>query len=156
MELSAQGFSVSSTLRASPQTLWQHASTLRGVNQELWPLRLSGPDSTLLTRDIPLQQPVLRSVVSLLGVVMLDLHEFSLVHVTEGEGFHEHSRSLLERSWRHVRTIRQQPGGCVVTDELEFEPRLFPGLVGRIVRRVFEHRHAFLRRRFGELAERAP
>lgn len=156
MELSAQGFSVRSALRASPQALWQHASTLRGVNEELWPLRFSGPDTTPLTRDVPLDQPILRSVLLLLGVVVLDLHEFSLVRVTEGEGFHERSRSLLERRWQHVRTIEQQPGGCVVTDELEFEPRLFPGLVGRIVRRVFEHRHAFLRRRFGELTERAP
>jgi hypothetical protein len=151
-----QGFSIRSSLRASPDVLWQHASTLRGVNQELWPLHLSGPDDASLTRDVRLDQPVLRSVVSVLGVFVLDLHEFSLVRVSQGEGFHEHSRSLLERRWQHVRTIRKQPGGCLVTDELEFEPRLFPKLVARVVRRVFEHRHGFLRRRFGELTERMP
>ena len=36
-------------------------------------------------------------------------------------------------------------------DELEFEPRVFPLLVARIVRKVFERRHAVLRRKFGKL-----
>jgi ligand-binding SRPBCC domain-containing protein len=154
MSKSPQIIRLSSALRAAPETVWQHASSLRGMNQELWPLHMSGPDWTVLTPELPVGEPLFRSVVSLLRVFVLDFHEFKLVRVNPGQSFHEASRSLLERRWEHVRTITEEPGGCVVTDELEFEPRLLPLLVAAIVRRVFEHRHAFLRRRFGVLSQR--
>jgi hypothetical protein len=37
----------------------------------------------------------------------------------------------------------------LVRDRLEFEPRILPMWVSRLVRRVFERRHARLRARFG-------
>jgi hypothetical protein len=38
---------------------------------------------------------------------------------------------------------------CILTDRLTFEPRLLPPLVTWFTRRLFTHRHAVLRRRFG-------
>jgi hypothetical protein len=149
-----QTIRISSALRAAPQSVWQHTATLGGINQELWPVHMSGPQQTLLGPEVPLGEPLFRSVVSLLRVVVLDLHEFKLLRVNSGEGFHESSRSLLEKRWEHIRTITPEPGGCVVSDEVEFEPRLPSLLVTPLVRRVFERRHAFLRRKFGELVVR--
>jgi hypothetical protein len=146
---------VSSALRAAPETVWQHASTLQGMNDELWPLHISGPKAGALGSDVPLGEPLFRGVVTLLRLVVLDVHEFKLLRVQPGQAFHESSRSLTERRWEHVRTILPEPGGCVVSDELEFEPRLLPALLEAVVQRIFERRHAFLRRKFGELIARA-
>jgi hypothetical protein len=145
---------ISSALRATPETVWQHAASFEGMNEELWPVHVSGPKGAVLRPDSARPEPLFRGVVSLLRLIVLDLHEFKLLRVSLGEGFHESSRSLLERRWEHVRTITPQPGGCVISDELEFEPRLLPALVASVVRRVFERRHAFLRRKFGELVVR--
>jgi hypothetical protein len=144
----------SSALRAAPDAVWEHARSLDGINEELWPLHLSGPADAVISDQVPLGQPLFRSVLSLLRVIVLDLHEFKLLRVNVGEGFHESSRSLLERRWEHVRSIRPEPGGCVVTDELEFEPRITPVLIAGLVRRVFQLRHERLRSKFGELITR--
>jgi hypothetical protein len=145
---------ISSALRATPESVWKHAASLEGINEELWPVHMSGPSEPVLGPNVPLNQPLFRSVVSLLRVVVLDLHEFKLVRVDTGEGFHESSRSLLEKRWEHIRKITAEPGGCVLSDEVEYEPRLPPLLVAPLVRHVFERRHAFLRRKFGELVAR--
>jgi hypothetical protein len=145
---------ISSALRAAPESVWQHASSLQGINEELWPVHMSGPRETVLAPELVRSEPLFHSVVSLMRVFVLDLHEFKLVRVNAGKGFHEKSRSLLERRWEHIRTITPEPGGCVLSDELEFEPRLLPALMTMLVRRVFERRHAFLRRKFGELVVR--
>jgi hypothetical protein len=149
-----QTIRISSALRATPESVWQHCATLSGINEEIWPLHMSGPQDVVLAPEMARAEPLFRSVVSLMRVFVLDLHEFKLLRVSTGEGFHESSRSLLERRWEHVRRITPQPGGCVVSDELEFEPRLMPLLLLPIVRYVFERRHAFLRRKFGELVTR--
>src|ERR1700759_1758719 len=135
-----QHYQVSSALRASPENLWRHIASLDGVNEELWPLRMSGPRE-LLGENVPLNQPLFRSVVSLFGLVALDLHEFQLQSVEAGRGFHECSRSLMEKRWEHIRTIAPEPGGCVVTDELAFEPRLLFGVIGGVIKRGLCRRH---------------
>jgi ligand-binding SRPBCC domain-containing protein len=155
MLTSPQRFHLSSALRATPQLVWEHSTSPDGINEELWPIHMSWPEGARLEEDVPLDQPLFRSVVSLLGLVALDLHEFKLRGVEPGRAFHEQSRSLMERRWEHIRTITPEPGGCRLTDELEFEPRLLPPLVALIVRRVFARRHALLRRKFGELIARA-
>jgi ligand-binding SRPBCC domain-containing protein len=154
MANSPQTVRVSSALRAAPESVWRHAASLRGINQELWPLHMSGPAGATLSSKQPLGKPLFRSVISLLRVVVLDLHEVKLLQVDDGHSFHESSRSLMERRWEHVRTVSAQPGGCVVSDEIDFEPRIQPALVASVVRWVFERRHAFLRRKFGELISR--
>jgi hypothetical protein len=142
--------SFTSELAADRATVWAHATTLDGVNEELAPLHMSGPRGVRLDASVPTGRPLFRSLVTVLRVLPLDLHELTLARVDEGRGFHEASRSLLQARWVHVRTLADLPeGGTRVTDELEFEPRLFAPLVERIVRAVFERRHAALRRKFG-------
>lgn len=140
-----------SHLAATPAELWAHASTMGGVNAELAPLRMSAPPGLRLGAETPLGRVLFRSVVSLGGLVPLDLHALRLVELREGEGFVEDSTSVLERRWRHERRIEPVPGGARVVDLLTFEPRLLGPVVARIVRRTFERRHAFLRQRFGAL-----
>jgi hypothetical protein len=80
--------------------------------------------------------------------VPLDLLVFALVEIRPGVGFHESSRSLLERRWIHRRTLADVPGGIELMDELEFEPRLAGFLVARVIAHTFTRRHARLRRLF--------
>ncbi|HEY2733130.1 MAG TPA: hypothetical protein VGI70_04055 [Polyangiales bacterium] len=150
----SQVIRISSSLRAPAASVWRHAATLEGINEELWPIHMSGPPRTQLTSDAARGEPLFRSVVSLLRVIVLDLHEIKLLRVDENEGFHESSRSLLERRWEHIRTITPQPGGCVISDEVQFEPRVLRSLLTPVVRLTFERRHALLRRKFGELVVR--
>src|SRR5262245_5472182 len=96
---------IRSRLATDRRTLWDHASSMDGVNTELAPLHMSHPPDAVLSADVPLGQPLFRSLVTLWGLIPLDLHEFGLVSVRPGEGFHESSRSLLERRWVHRRTL---------------------------------------------------
>lgn len=139
-----------SELVADRAAIWAHATTLDGVNEELAPLHMSGPRGVRLDAGVPTGRPLFRSLVTIARVIPIDLHELTLAHVDEGRGFRETSRSILEARWVHVRTLADMPsGGTILTDELELEPRLFALIVARIVRRVFERRHAVLRRKFG-------
>lgn len=145
-------FSIRSELAADSDRVWSHACSMAGVNAELFPLHMSAPAGARLDASIELGRPLMRSVVTLLHCVPIDVHELCLVAVEPGRHFHERSRSLSERRWEHRRTVEPRPGGgSVVEDELRFEPRLLPWLLERVVVRVFERRHAYLRRRFGDL-----
>jgi hypothetical protein len=139
---------IRSHLATDRPTLWTHASSMDGVNAELAPMHMTHPAGAALTGDVPLGQPLFRSFVSLWGFVPLDVHEFGLVDVRPGEGFHESSRSLLERRWVHRCTLVEVPGGVELTDELEFEPRVLGFVVARVIAATFARRHAWLRRRF--------
>lgn len=142
-------FTLTSRLRANADVLWQHASSMDGVNAELAPVRMSAPRGARLTDDTPTGRLLFRSVVTLGGIVPLDLHMLTLASIEPGRGFHERSWSLLEASWEHVRTITPDGDGCVVTDDLRFTPRLLGALVSRIAARAFANRHRYLRKRFG-------
>ena len=139
---------IRSRLGTDRQSLWKHASSMAGVNAELAPIHMSHPDGAAIGADVPLGTPLFRSLVTLWGLVPLDLHEFALVAIQPGEGFHESSRSVLERRWVHRRTLVEAPGGVELTDELEFEPRIGGFLVARVVAMTFTRRHARLRRLF--------
>jgi hypothetical protein len=78
-----------STLAASTDAVWDHASRLRGINEELWPMHMSGPQDMRIDASLPLATPLLRSVVTLFRVLPLDLHTFVLLRIDEGRGFHE-------------------------------------------------------------------
>lgn len=146
----AQTLTISSSLAAPPELVWPHITSTAGINEELWPLHMSGPDG--FAHDYAkLGRPLFVSVLSLLSVMPIDVHELTLQQLEGGQSFHEDSRSLLERRWVHKRSVSPFEGGSIVLDELEFEPRVFPELVARIVRKVFERRHHVLRRKFGKL-----
>jgi hypothetical protein len=141
---------VASELGADAAAVWAHAASLDGVNAELAPLRMSGPRGVALDdKMVPLGRPAFVSVVTLWGVVPLDLHELTLVDVAPGRSFHEASRSLVQRRWVHVRRVEASAGGgCRVSDEVTFTPRLLGGLVRAIIVRTFARRHRRLRRMF--------
>jgi ligand-binding SRPBCC domain-containing protein len=144
--------SFSSHIAAPASLVWAHASSLRGVNYELWPLHMSGPQDLQIDRNTPLGRPLFRSVLTLFRVLPFDIHELALQNVAPGEWFHESSRSLLQKRWVHVRRVLPAGAGCVVQDELSFAPRVpVLGFVAkRLVKSVFERRHRRLKRRFGE------
>jgi hypothetical protein len=151
MSSRAQSLTISSSLAAPPELVWPHITSTTGINEELWPLHMTGPEDGFAHDYARLGRPLFVSVLSLLSVMPIDVHELTLHDLEADEGFHEDSRSLLEKRWVHKRSVRPFEGGSIVLDELEFEPRVFPLFVARIVRKVFERRHAVLRRKFGKL-----
>lgn len=142
---------VRTRVAATPEIVWDHASTMAGVNAELAPLRMSHPEGLdRLDGDVPLGQPLFTSTIAI-GPLPFDRHELTLVRLDAPHGFVEESRSRLHRRWRHERRLVALDGGCEVIDHLTVEPRL-PGarLVSRrIVQRLFERRHRVLAARFG-------
>ena len=126
---------------------------MAGVNAELRPLRMTYPPEAadIGAADAPLGQVLFRSWVLLFGVLPIDRHALALTAVNPGEGFQEDSTTWLQRYWRHERRLTPIPGGCRVTDRLEFEPRVatFAPVVKRVAGWVFARRHRYLRARFG-------
>jgi len=139
---------VRSRLAADAATVWAHARTLRGVNLELAPLRMSGPQDLVLD-EVPLGRPVLRSLVTAFRILPVDIHELTILSITPGHGFHERSRSLWESRWIHRRTIEPAADGCTVVDDVTFSPRVFGSVLRGVITRAFAGRHHQLRRLFG-------
>jgi hypothetical protein len=131
--------------------VWATISTMDGVNAELGPyVRMTHPRSMPAITDVEIVpgKVLFHSWVLLFGVVPFDRHAFAFERVTIGRGFVEESTSWLHRRWRHERTLADSPGGGrVVSDHLTIEPRIAitAPLERRIVRAVFDHRHARLR-----------
>ena len=147
-------FEVASALDAPIEEVWRHATTMKGVNFELHPFlhMTSGRDHRVLPTKVIPGAPVFRSWLLAFRVLPFDRHALALDHVDEGEGFVEESTSWLQRRWRHERRLAVAGnGGCMVTDRLVVEPRLRPArpIVALLVRKLFEHRHHRLERRFG-------
>jgi ligand-binding SRPBCC domain-containing protein len=147
-------FTFSTSLRASAERVWAHASSFSGVNRELWPLaRMTFPPAMArLTPDtVPVGRTAFRSWIMLFGLLPVEFDDFTLIELEPGQGFHEVSRMLSIREWRHRRTVTPAVEGCVVRDEIAFVPRWrWTGwLLAQVYRRVFELRHRSLRRMFG-------
>lgn len=144
-----------SKLDAPIDTVWASISTMRGVNYEMSPLfRMTSPKVTddMNIADAPLGIVAFPSWLLLFRLLPIDRHALTLVEVDLGHGFLEDSTSLMQRRWRHERRLVATPdGGCTVTDELLFVPRLpfFAPLIRFIASRLFTHRHARLQKRFG-------
>lgn len=147
-------FEIATRLAASPDAVWAHASTMKGVNAELGPWVTMGVPAALRGKslaDAQVGREAFVSVLSFLGVVPFDVHHLGLERVYE-RGFDEESWSWLHRRWRHERRVEPTPGGSVVTDRVVVVPRLAPAFVVEpLVRRVFAARHRRLRELFGAL-----
>jgi hypothetical protein len=154
-------FEISSELHADTGEVWAHAISPAGVNYEMSPwLRMTFPPGVgdLTARWTP-GVTLFRSWLLFGGVLPLDYDDVAFLVVEPGRRFHERSVLLSQRVWDHERVI--EPLGresalvaaraCRVTDRLGFEPRLavLGPLYEVIFRRVFEHRHRRLRKRFG-------
>jgi len=129
-------------------------STVKGINDEFWPLfRMTAP-RTLREHglaSVEVGKRVCRSWVLLFGVLPIDYDDITLVRLDPPNGFLERSVMLSQRSWQHERTLEQLPDGCRLTDTISYQPRLpIPDIALRAVyRRIFRHRHRRLRKRFG-------
>ena len=152
--MAAFEFVARSRLDAPVSAVWEHASSMAGVNYELGPLlRMTHPPGVdrLDTSLGELGRPVFRSWVLLLGVVPVDYDDVTIVRLDPGRGFLERSPLATQRLWEHERRLEPAEGGCAIVDRVRHEPRV--ALAGRwqsaLLRQVFRHRHRRLRRRFG-------
>lgn len=143
-----------SELAASAEAVWSSAGTMAGVNDELAPwLRMTSPGGAAGYRieDAPVGQTVFVSWILLGGAVPIDRHVLRFARIYPGAGFDEDSISWTERRWQHQRRVEPlRADRCRVTDRLIFEPRGPAALSEAIIRKIFTHRHARLRRRFGD------
>ncbi|MEX0992820.1 MAG: hypothetical protein WDZ37_02375 [Solirubrobacterales bacterium] len=144
---------VSSRVAAPRERVWARVVTPEGVNHELMPImRMTVPRGlgSFDLERLPVGEPIGRSWILLGGLIPVDYDDLKLDRVDPGFGFLERSTMLTMRLWEHERTLSDQGDGCVVTDRLRFKPRLpLPiGLVERIVRAIFRHRHRRLLRWF--------
>ena len=142
-----------SSLAATPQAAWAWITSVKGISAELAPvLRMSVPPGIDSLADVAFKpgQALFRSTVYLFGVIPVDYSDLTLLALNPGVGFIEQSPMGSMRSWRHERSVETAADGCVVMDVLTFEPRFAKRLSAWMVRRLFEHRHAVLRRRLGQ------
>jgi len=141
-------------LAASADEVWEHATTMAGVNRELWPLaRMSFPAevATLALSAEQIGRPLFRSWICLLGCVPVDYDEITIVEFEPPRRFLERSPMMSQAFWQHERTVEPTQGGCRLTDRVEFTPRM--RLLASIYRLsfglAFALRHRNLRRLFG-------
>jgi ligand-binding SRPBCC domain-containing protein len=142
-----------STIPRSAGELWDWSTSARGVHTEMAPvLKLDFPKGM---QHIPqdsdsLGKPLGNCRFLLFGVVPVDLSRLTFVEMEPGRRFVEQSPLLSMKQWRHERIIEPVEDGARVIDKLEFTPRVAAPVVGWFVSRFFQHRHAVLRREFGE------
>jgi ligand-binding SRPBCC domain-containing protein len=148
-------FEVASRLAAPPETVWAHATTMRGVNRELFPLaRLTHPRGleSLAGAEVPLGRRAFRAWILLAGILPLDFDDLTFVELEPGR-FLERSPMGSQREWQHERKVSSVAGGCLLVDRIRAVPRsesLAP-LFRAVFLLVFRLRHRNLRRRFGAL-----
>ena len=146
----------STQLAASPSAVWDWMTSFEGISREMAPyLQMSAPRgvTSLLAVDFQLGKPMFRSWIRLFRLIPFDYSDLTLLSLEQGVGFVEQSPMGSMRSWRHVRRLTPTAGGCVLTDELTFEPRIAGWLSCRIVRAFFNHRHRMLERHLGKFIE---
>ena len=143
----------STALAVPMSTAWEWMTSFEGISKEMAPyLHMSAPRgvTSLASIDFVPGKPMFRSWITLFGVVPFDYSDLTLLRLEEGVGFLEQSPMGTMRLWRHERRLSPAGAGCVLTDELTFEPRVAGWLSFRIVRSFFAHRHRNLARHLGK------
>jgi len=142
-----------STLPAPREAVWQWISSWAGIRRETMPFfAMTAPRGMRSIAEVKVVpgQRLFRSYLLFGGLLPLDILDLTVVELRPGQGFTERSPMLSMKRWQHRREIIDRPGGGVeLVDTLSFEPRLMRGLSRWFVTRLFEHRHAVLRRQFG-------
>jgi ligand-binding SRPBCC domain-containing protein len=141
-----------SALSAPPGQAWDWIRSMDGVLAEMRPLfRMGAPRGlrNLDDREIIPGQLVFRSPLYLFGFIPAGHSDVTFMSWDDRVGFVEQSPMTGMRLWRHERRISRSGAGCVLTDQLIFEPRIARRLVASVIRRFFNHRHAVLRKRLG-------
>ncbi|MEO1894211.1 MAG: hypothetical protein ABGX84_15465 [Alcanivorax sp.] len=140
-----------STLRASPERVWEWITSVEGISAEMRPFfRMTIPKHMQSLADVRVEPGtrMFRSYVFLFGFLPIDYSDMTLVKLTPGVGFVEQSPMGSMKLWRHERYIApcdSEPDSVLLVDQLTFQPRMARGLVGWFIRRVFTHRHKVLR-----------
>ena len=153
--MTAFQFTQKSTLTTSPEKLWTDITQFKNINYELMPFaRMTCPKhlNTLAPDTIPLDTPLFKSIILLLGIIPIDLHCLQISQFKPQQGFWENSSSMMHRTWQHTRTLTPiNEHNTQISDTLLFEPRLpFVGyLLLPIYKMVFENRHQKLIRKYG-------
>ena len=145
---------LSTHVAAPPAEVWAWMTSFEGISKEMSPyMHMSAPSGVTSLKSVPFEpgKRLFRSWITLFHVVPFDYSDLTLESLEEGVGFVEQSPMGTMRSWRHVRRIVQAESGCVLTDELTFEPRIAGWLTHKIVRAFFQHRHRMLERHLGKL-----
>lgn len=147
-------FSFSTRLLATAADVWTHATTIEGVNRELWPLaRMTAPPHmrSFGASDFVPGRRLMRSWILAFGVLPVDYDDLTFFEFEPGRRFLERSPMLTQRLWRHERVVDAAPDGCTVRDDVRFDPRIRPlgHLQLPVFRLVFANRHRQLARIFG-------
>jgi ligand-binding SRPBCC domain-containing protein len=147
------GFSFESRLAAPADEVWAHATSMAGVNRELFPLaRMTAPRGVekLDERDIVPGRRVFRSWILAGGLLPIDFDDLTFVEIGPRR-FLERSPMLSQRWWQHERVVESAPFGSILRDTVEFEPRF--AVLGKlqlpVFRLAFWNRHRQLVRIFG-------
>lgn len=146
-----------SELATPADEVWSKVSTMAGVNHELHPwvyMTVPASFSQLSLQEATPEQlkgVLFNSVLLGLRCIPFDVHALHLDRVEVGRGFDEHSTSWMQKTWIHRRRVIPADNGCVVTDELIVEPRVFfmVPVVCAVVGFLFRHRHRRLVSTFG-------
>ena len=146
-------FEISSTLKSNSTLVAEQCFLMDGVNYELSPfLKMTCPNewSNRPIIEWPVEERLFTSVILLFGIVPIDLHRFYLLTANDG-GFNEDSSSLMNKHWRHSRSIVSSNGSCKVTDSVEFVSRLsfLEYFMKPIYAIIFKKRHNKLREKYG-------
>lgn len=153
----AFAFEFSSRLAAPAAEVWSHATSMRGVNRELFPLvRMTHPAGleSLEEVEVPLGRRAFRSWILFAGFLPIDYDDLTFIELEPGR-FLERSPMLTQREWQHERRVDPiDNGGCAVTDRVRFVPRIaaLGPLFLPVFRMAFALRHRNLRSRFGAAA----
>jgi ligand-binding SRPBCC domain-containing protein len=147
-------FAFETRLRAPAAVVWAHATSMEGVNHELFPLaRMTFPAwvSTLDATAIVPGRRMFRSWILALGVLPVDYDDLTFVEFEPPRRFLERSPMLTQRAWQHERSVEPSSQGCVVRDAVQFEPRWrwLGHLQLPVFRLVFANRHRRLAGLFG-------
>ena len=129
---------------------------MSSINYELMPIiRMTYPPDRASLKDsetlIPFGKTLFRSTLLLFGFIPIDLHWLCLEQIVEGESFNENSFTLLQKQWKHARSLASTTNGFVIlTDSVEFTPRipLLGYILLPVVKYIFWHRHLQLKKKF--------
>lgn len=156
-------FILLSQLRAPPEQLWAHSTSLSGLKQELAPwLSLTPPSNAAaegllaalsgavpgLTRLGPLR-------VTLGWLIPIRLYDLGISGVELGKHFTQYSRTRLLSTWEHERSIQARivdgKPECTLVDRVVWETRAWVPemLVRSVIHLIFRHRHRRLNAQFG-------
>ncbi|MCE9650161.1 MAG: hypothetical protein K8R18_11115 [Parvibaculum sp.] len=147
---------ISSEVAEPAAALWLAVTTPRGVNAELMPfIRMTFPEADMRLADAPLDTPLFGSWIFLFGVLPFDRHTF-VIHEVGARHFVETSRSLLQKLWRHERSLTETAGGTIIRDVVTVIPRFSfaAPATNFVVRAIFRHRHRRLARLYGAAQEK--